>query len=73
MEPRRTCAVELAKVAASSIRFMRNTLTPAVCRCSARAKVSDAGLFEAAYLIDQMLANRDDIRQAMIKQRFALS
>jgi hypothetical protein len=31
------------------------------------AKVSDDGLLEAVYLIDQMLANRDDIRQAMIK------
>ena len=33
------------------------------------AKVSDRGLLEAVYLIDQMLANRDDIRQALIKNR----
>jgi alpha-glucosidase len=33
------------------------------------AKVSTAGLLEAAYLIDQMLANREDVRQEMIKRR----
>jgi xylan 1,4-beta-xylosidase len=33
------------------------------------AKVSPAGLLEAAYLIDQVLANRDDVRQEMIKRR----
>ena len=33
------------------------------------AKVSPAGLLEAAYLIDQMLANREDVRQEMIKRR----
>jgi len=33
------------------------------------SKVSDAGLLEAVYLIDQMLAKRDDIRQAMIKRK----
>ena len=32
------------------------------------AKVSDAGLVEAAFLINQMLANRDDVRQAMIER-----
>lgn len=32
-------------------------------------KVSDAGLIEAAYLINQMLADREDIRQALIKNR----
>src|SRR6476659_7507354 len=33
------------------------------------AKVSDAGLVEAAYLIDKMLAGRDDVRRALIKNR----
>jgi xylan 1,4-beta-xylosidase len=33
------------------------------------AKVSPAGLLEAAYLIDQMLANREDVRQELIKRR----
>src|SRR6476646_7652511 len=32
-------------------------------------KVSDAGLLEAAYLINQMLADRGDIRKAMIKSK----
>jgi alpha-glucosidase len=32
-------------------------------------KVSDAALLEAAYLINQMLAGRDDIRKALIKNR----
>jgi alpha-glucosidase len=31
------------------------------------AKVSDKALVEAAYLINQMLADRDDIRQALVK------
>jgi hypothetical protein len=37
-------------------------------------KVSDAALQEAAYLIDQMLAGRDDVRRALIKAkvRFAV-
>ena len=37
-------------------------------------KVSDKALIEAAYLIDQMLAGRDDIRKALIKEkvRFAV-
>jgi alpha-glucosidase len=37
-------------------------------------KVSDAALHEAAYLISQMLAGRDDVRQALIKAkvRFAV-
>jgi xylan 1,4-beta-xylosidase len=33
------------------------------------AKVSDAALLEAAYLIDQMLAHREDVRQELIKRR----
>jgi alpha-glucosidase len=33
------------------------------------AKVSDAGLIEAAYLISQMLADREDILKALIKAR----
>jgi alpha-glucosidase len=33
------------------------------------ANVSDAALHEAAYLIDQMLANREDVRQELIKRR----
>ena len=33
------------------------------------AKVSDAGLVEAVYLIKQMLSKRDDIRQAMIERK----
>jgi xylan 1,4-beta-xylosidase len=33
------------------------------------SKVSPAGLLEAAYLIDQMLANREDVRQEMINRR----
>src|SRR5262245_44544894 len=33
------------------------------------AKVSDYGLLEARYLIDKMLAGRDDIRKALIKHR----
>jgi xylan 1,4-beta-xylosidase len=33
------------------------------------SQVSDAGLLEAAYLIDQMLANREDVRQELIKRR----
>ena len=33
------------------------------------AKVSDAGLVEAVYLINQMLSKRDDIRQAMIERK----
>jgi alpha-glucosidase len=33
------------------------------------ARVSDQGLQEAAYLIGQMLANREDVRQAMIRNR----
>lgn len=33
------------------------------------AKVSDKALVEAAYLINEMLAGRDDIRQALIKNR----
>src|SRR5947209_4991776 len=32
-------------------------------------KVSDAGLLEAAHLINQMLADREDIRAALIKNR----
>jgi hypothetical protein len=32
-------------------------------------KASDYGLLEAAYLIDRMLSGRDDIRQAMIRNR----
>ncbi len=38
------------------------------------AKVSDAALHETAYLIDQMLKGREDIRQALIdsKTRFAV-
>lgn len=32
------------------------------------ARVSDAALIEAAALIDRMLVNRDDVRQAMIEQ-----
>jgi xylan 1,4-beta-xylosidase len=32
-------------------------------------KVSDAGLLEAAHLIDQMLIHRDDVRQELIKRR----
>ena len=32
-------------------------------------KVSDAGVLEAVYLINQMLADREDIRQALIKNR----
>jgi hypothetical protein len=32
-------------------------------------KVSDAALVEAVYLLDQMLAGREDIRQAIIKNR----
>jgi len=37
-------------------------------------KVSDAALLEAAYLIDRMLAGRDDLRQALIdsKTRFSV-
>jgi alpha-glucosidase len=40
----------------------------------ASAKVSDAALLEAAYLIDLMLQGRDDIRRALIasKTRFAV-
>jgi hypothetical protein len=33
------------------------------------AKVSDAALLEAAYLIDQMLVHRADVRQELIKRR----
>jgi xylan 1,4-beta-xylosidase len=33
------------------------------------ANVSTAGLLEAAHLIDQMLANREDVRQEMITRR----
>ncbi len=33
------------------------------------ANVSNAALQEAAYLIDQMLANREDVRQELIKRR----
>jgi alpha-glucosidase len=33
----------------------------------ASAKVSDQALLEAVYLINQMLADRDDIRQALVK------
>jgi xylan 1,4-beta-xylosidase len=33
------------------------------------SQVSDAGLLEAAHLIDQMLANREDLRQELIKRR----
>ncbi|HJQ80881.1 MAG TPA: hypothetical protein VJ828_13035, partial [Lacipirellulaceae bacterium] len=33
------------------------------------SQVSDAGLLEAAYLIDQMLINREDLRQELIKRR----
>jgi xylan 1,4-beta-xylosidase len=33
------------------------------------SQVSDAGLLEAAHLIDQMLANRKDVRQELIKRR----
>lgn len=33
------------------------------------AKVSDYALREAAYLIDHMLAGRDDLRQALVKHR----
>jgi alpha-glucosidase len=33
------------------------------------AKVSDAGLLEAVYLINQMLSKLDDIRKAMIKRK----
>ena len=38
------------------------------------AKVSDAAMREAAYLINQMLINRDDVRKALIenKVRFAI-
>jgi alpha-glucosidase len=32
-------------------------------------QVSDAGLLEAAHLIDQMLVNREDVRQELIKRR----
>ena len=37
-------------------------------------RVSDAGLQEAVYLIDQMLANRPDVRKALVKNnvRFAV-
>jgi len=35
----------------------------------ASAKVTDEGLAEARYLIGQMLANRDDITRAMVKNR----
>lgn len=37
------------------------------------AKVSDAALREAAYIVDQMLAGRDDVRQALIKNRVRLA
>src|SRR5438105_13352099 len=33
------------------------------------AKVSDHGVLEARYLVDKMLAGRDDIRKALIKHR----
>ncbi len=33
------------------------------------SQVSDAGLLEAAHLIDQMLAHREDVRQELIKRR----
>src|SRR4051812_21002331 len=33
------------------------------------AKVSDAGLVEAAYLINRMLAGRDDVRRALVRNR----
>src|SRR3954464_14921655 len=32
-------------------------------------KVSDRGLLEAAYLINQMLANREDILKALVKNK----
>src|SRR5205823_11350817 len=35
--------------------------------------VSDAGLIEAAYLVDQMLANREDVRKALIENRVRLA
>ena len=35
----------------------------------ASGKVSDSALLEARYLISQMLADRDDILQALIKKR----
>src|SRR3954469_17727771 len=35
----------------------------------ASAKVSDAGVIEAAYLIEKMLAGRDDVRKALIRNR----
>lgn len=37
------------------------------------AKVSDAALLEAAYLVDQMLAGRDDIRRALIESKTRFS
>jgi hypothetical protein len=36
-------------------------------------KVSDYGLKEAAYLVDQLLAGRDDVRMAMVKNKVRLS
>src|SRR5438067_13528482 len=33
------------------------------------AKVSDYALLEAAYLIDHMLAGRDDLRQALVRHK----
>src|SRR5262245_19359950 len=36
-------------------------------------KVSDAALNEAAYLVNQMLADRDDVRRALITNRVRLA
>src|SRR5688572_14614900 len=36
-------------------------------------KVSDAALLEAAYLVNQMLADRDDVRRALVANRVRLA
>ena len=53
--------------------FYTKYVSAEACPSSARPKVSDFALREAAYLVDQMLAHRPEIRDALIKNKIRVA
>ncbi|MEK6258139.1 MAG: hypothetical protein AABP62_05915 [Planctomycetota bacterium] len=53
--------------------FYKKCLAPGGFAIVSSDKVSDFALYEAAYVVNSMLAGRDDVRQALIKNRVRLA
>ena len=53
--------------------FYKKCLTPGGFAIVSSDKVSDFALCEAAYIVNSMLAGRDDVRQALIKNKVRLA